>query len=116
MRRPSSAAQRAVLARAEVSGPLGGDPSEPAVLEFLQRLAALEHGHALVACGARRRLCRGAEAGSAGAGARPCMQLLADCAEASAPLNGRRAAHWVGSSCEAGGRGQGGVRGGGDRG
>ena len=79
-----SAPQRAFLARAAVSGPLGGDPSEPAVLEFLQRLAALEHGHALVACGAGRRLFRAAEAGSGGAGARQCMQLLADCAEAGA--------------------------------
>ena len=83
MRRPSSAAQRAVLARAEVSGPLGGDPSEPAVLEFLQRLAALEHGHQLVACGAGRRLFRAAEADS-GANERACLQLLADCAEAGA--------------------------------
>jgi len=46
---PASAAHRVFLARAVISGPLGGDPSEPAVMEFLQRLAALEHGHALVA-------------------------------------------------------------------
>ena len=81
---PASAAQLAFMARAVISGPLGGDPSEPAVMEFLQRLAALDHGHALVACGAGWRLFRAAEAGSGGAGARHCVQLLADCAEAGA--------------------------------